>query len=861
MQSRGNNPLDRASTIATSAAIAAAAVNRAVSMRPLEAPDLGKGGQKTYIVRDDARVGTVDDEGLPIVYDKKLIEQYWRKQDGALQQRWREFLGVSVPFLTKLVAMLVRGGTEELQKNQGELAREARINLEKLGPTYIKAGQMMSVRPDVLPQEALDELAKLQDSVKPFDTELAVRLIEGELGGELGQFFSEISEKPVAAASLAQVYKAKVAATGEWVAVKIQRPDVLSIVSKDLYVLRRAAEVYQGLIKQFAPQQRTDYVALLNEWAVGFYTELDFLNEAANQMKLDRLLREQGNTGVYIPKVFPDLCSRRLLVTEWVDGVKLSDCTPEEIRECVAVGQECFLTQLLQVGFFHSDPHPGNIIRINDQSKGKIALIDFGLVASLEQEDMDNIVSSVIHLANKDYTSLVNDFINLNILPADCDRSKVIPLMDKALSPYVKGGGAKKYEEELKKVYGMDGSAGGSVGGFQQMTQDALTVLNDIPFSIPPYFALIARAVVTLEGVALIGNPDYGLIMEAYPFVARKLLREDRPEIQQALQAVLYDKSGGLKGERLVVLLNSALGVVARSNGGVFVDFDSIPEDTVSLDRALSYLVSDRAESLRNILLDEAVNAGDVLLRQSLRKGFGAVLTAAPRPPFFANLFPKPEEVPGPFLIPTAAGRPAPVFITPQALIDAVAPPLDREEELYAISLVDLVSSSLGDDAGTVVAGDAVLDPRAAGRLLLGVVTSGQAPGLESMPPALQQGAEQLLAALGGRPVSMDVGGEEGMGGALGSVGKMQGGDRDALLRCGEWVFARLWDRVMERAAPLAGAEPPAWVDDYPKGVAISTVTAYTAAVSEGGSIRAAPVVAAAAVEAELVDERELLSV
>lgn len=88
--------------------------------------------------------------------------------------------------------------------------------------------------------------------------------------------------------------------------------------------------------------------------------------------------------------------------------------------------------------------------------------------------------------------------------------------MDKALSPYVKGGGAKKYEEELKKVYGMDGSAGGSVGGFQQMTQDALTVLNDIPFSIPPYFALIARAVVTLEGVALIGDPNYGMIMAAY---------------------------------------------------------------------------------------------------------------------------------------------------------------------------------------------------------------------------------------------------------------------------------------------------------------------------------------------------------
>merc|ERR1719502_1226915 len=115
--------------------------------------------------------------------------------------------------------------------------------------------------------------------------------------------------------------------------------------------------------------------------------------------------------------------------------------------------------------------------------------------------------------------------------------------MDKALSPYVKGGGAKRYEEELKKLYGFDDQ--GAVGGFQAMTQDLLTVLNDIPFSVPPYFALIARAVVTLEGVALTGDPDYGLITEAYPFVARKLLREDRPEIQQALVEVLYGTGSG----------------------------------------------------------------------------------------------------------------------------------------------------------------------------------------------------------------------------------------------------------------------------------------------------------------------------
>jgi aarF domain-containing kinase len=143
---------------------------------------------------------------------------------------------------------------------------------------------------------------------------------------------------------------------------------------------------------------------------------------------------------------------------------------------------------------------------MNDPTKGKLALLDFGLVASIQQDDMDTMVNSIIHLANKDYPSLVDDFIDLKILPTDCDRAKVVPLMDKALSPYVKGGGAKKYEAELKRMYNMDGSLSSTAGGFQAMTQDLLTVLNDIPFSIPPYFALLGRAVVTLEGIARDGS-------------------------------------------------------------------------------------------------------------------------------------------------------------------------------------------------------------------------------------------------------------------------------------------------------------------------------------------------------------------
>ena len=173
-------------------------------MRGVEAPD---DAAKSYVAKGNADVDraggpvAVDEEGLPLVYDKAAIQAFWNKQGGALQKRWAEFLTLSVPFLTRVATLSITGGASELSKNDRSLARDARLIIEKLGPTYIKAGQMMSVRPDVLPQAALDELAILQDAVKPFDTAVAIATIESELGGALGEFFDEISEQPVAAAS------------------------------------------------------------------------------------------------------------------------------------------------------------------------------------------------------------------------------------------------------------------------------------------------------------------------------------------------------------------------------------------------------------------------------------------------------------------------------------------------------------------------------------------------------------------------------------------------------------------------------------------------------------------------------------
>ena len=713
-------------------------VNAAVSMKTLEAPD----AQKSYVTLD--KNIEIDEDGLPLVYDKDAIQAYWAKERGALNKRWGQFVGKAVPFFTKLTTLFIRDG-KITDSEIPALSRQARLDLQDLGPTFIKAGQMMSVRPDVLPPSTLAELEKLQDSVEPFDTETAVAQIERELGGSLGQFFTSISEKPIAAASLAQVYKATLNdGYNTPVAVKVQRPDVLATVSKDLYVLRRAAEVVNGLVQRFAPQQRTDYVALLNEWAIGFYTELDFKNEASNQRRLRQMLLDKNITSVVVPKTYDDLCTRRLLVSQWIEGKKLSECSTEKIAEVTPAAQEAFLMQLFEVGFFHADPHPGNLLVPSDPASlggAKVALIDCGLVATIDEEDRDNMISAVIHLANKNYAALVDDFMRLNILPPDSNRATIIPLMDKALTPYVKGGGAKKYEEELLKLYGMeDGTVQSKVGGFQAMTQDALTVLQDVPFSIPPYFAILGRAIVTLEGVALTGNPDYGIIMEAYPFIARKLLREGRPEIQKALQEVLYSDNGsegsGLKLTRLLALLNNAAGAVATQEGAAFVDLDAIPENGLSVKDGLKFMLSDGATSLRSLLENEVDNIVDVLSRQIFRQAVSEAVVALtpPRPPaipFIGNVFPLPpalDEVPLPLLLPRIGedgqNRPSVGILSLKEFTDLIAPKLDQDEEIYALGLSDGAREFFGDEIGGLILGERVLSTQTVD-LVLKAVRSG----------------------------------------------------------------------------------------------------------------------------------------
>jgi len=223
-----------------------------------------------------------EEDELPLRYDAEKISRYWNRRRGEMTARWQFFLGMALPFGGRLVKGYTQG---TLTRDERELARELRTILEKMGPTFVKLGQILSIRPDIVGEATIAELSKLQDAVPPFPVEQAIQVIEEELSLKNLKFsdvFCEFPTESIASASLASVFRAKLKQTGEWVAVKVQRPGLLPVVTKDLYVMKRAAEWNQQVMTRFT-KQKTNYVAMLETWANGFYTELDFANEARNQ--------------------------------------------------------------------------------------------------------------------------------------------------------------------------------------------------------------------------------------------------------------------------------------------------------------------------------------------------------------------------------------------------------------------------------------------------------------------------------------------------------------------------------------------------------------------------------------------------
>ena len=516
--------------------------------------------------------------GKSLQYDAQAIASYYRYRPWRVI--WRA-IAVIWLFGNFIFHLYLDKLTNREKINQPKRARQLRKIIIALGPTYIKVGQALSTRPDLIRKDFLDELTKLQDRLPPFDNRIAFKIIESDLGRLIVEMYREFSPNPIAAASLGQVYKA-VLHTGETVAVKVQRPNLRPKLSLDLYLMR----VLAGWAEPWLPLNLGhDLTLIVDEFGTKLFEEIDYLNEAKNAEKFARNFA--GDPEVKVPVIYNQYSGHSVLTLEWIDGIKLTDLSKLEAAgldadSLIKIGVTSGLRQLLEYGFFHADPHPGNLFATLD---GRMAYIDFGMMDQLSESMKETIASAVVQLINRDYEGLAIDFVKLGFLTADTDIQPIIPALETVLGNAV----------------------GESVGdfNFKTITDEFSELMYEYPFRLPAKFALIIRSLITQEGLALSLNPDFKIVEVSYPYVSQRLLTGESPQLRRRLLDVLI-ADGKFQWQRLENMIE-----IARSDDS----FDLFP--TAGL--GLQYLLSEEGKYLRQQLLI-ALTEGDRLHTDEVRR-------------------------------------------------------------------------------------------------------------------------------------------------------------------------------------------------------------------------------------------------
>ncbi|MFL0752351.1 MAG: ABC1 kinase family protein [Prochlorococcus sp.] len=505
---------------------------------------------------------------------------------------------VLTSLLTLSVMLLSQGSSldEEVQKR---LAKRLFRTLTNLGPCFIKLGQALSTRPDLVNRAWLEELTSLQDNLPAFSHATALNTVEEDLGAPAAQLFEEFPSKPVAAASLGQVYKARLHGS-HWVAVKVQRPELAFILRRDLVIIRLLA-VFSAPILPL--NLGFGLGEIIDEFGRSLFEEIDYEREADNAERFATLFNDDQT--VTIPRVERLLSSRRVLTTSWIDGTKLRD--PQELKAqhldptaIIRTGVISGLQQLLEFGYFHADPHPGNMFALRGKSKGRghLAYVDFGMMDSISDYDRLTLTGAVVHIINRDFDGLAKDFQALGFLSPKINLTSIVPALEEVLG----------------------GSLGETVGdfNFKAITDRFSELMFDYPFRVPARFALIIRAVVSQEGLALRLDPEFKIIGIAYPYVAKRLLAGDSIEMRDKLLEVIFDKNGRLHLERIESLLQVV------SQDAAAPDAELIPVAGAGL----KLLFSQDGATLRSRLLmtlikDDRLSTEDIKsLMKLLRKTF-----------------------------------------------------------------------------------------------------------------------------------------------------------------------------------------------------------------------------------------------
>ena len=521
---------------------------------------------------------------------------------------------VLTSLLTLAVRVLAQGSNND-EEAQKRLAKKLLITLTNLGPCFIKVGQALSTRPDLIKREWLEELTSLQDNLPAFNHATALATLAEDLGAPASQLFEEFPSQPIAAASLGQVYKARLHGN-QWVAVKVQRPQLAFILRRDLVIIRLLGVLSAPVLPL---NLGFGLGNIIDEFGRSLFEEIDYEQEANNAERFAALFAKDPT--VTVPRVERLLSSRRVLTTSWIEGTKLRDrkelkaqlLNPTAlIRTAVISG----LQQLFEFGYFHADPHPGNIFALSGQSKkmGHLAYCDFGMMDSISDDDRLTLTGAVVHLINNDFNALAKDFQKLGFLSLKSDLTTIIPALEEVLG----------------------GSLGESVESFnfKAITDRFSELMFDYPFRVPARFALIIRAVVSQEGLALRLDPEFKIIGIAYPYVAKRLLAGDSMEMREKLMEVIFDNNGHLRLERIESLLK------VISQDAVAPDAELIPVAGAGLKLLLGPDGSTlRSRLLMTLIKDERLSASDIkALMSLLRRTFsprkvanGMLQTLTPR--------------------------------------------------------------------------------------------------------------------------------------------------------------------------------------------------------------------------------------
>lgn len=392
----------------------------------------------------------------------------------------------------KMISKKRRDRLEKLSR-----AERVRLAFEELGPTFIKFGQILSTRPDLIPVDFINELSKLQDMVPPFPFEEASEIIKVELGAAPEDLFASIDKTPMASASIGQVYRAELK-DGEDVAVKVQRPGIKKIIEVDLEIMFHLATLMEHHVEEMELHRP---VKVVEEFSRTLEREIDYSIEATH---MERFAREFLNDPtIYVPKVFRDTSTSRVLTMEFVDGIKISEISRLDDagydRKIIAArGVDLYLKQVFDNGFFHADPHPGNIFVLPNNV---ICLLDFGMMGTVDRQTREDFVDLIDSVVHKDTLSLTRSLLELT----DYDEEPDIRLLERDLSDFIE----QHLYKPLKDI---------EIG---KMLQGLLEVASRYRLRIPPNIFLMMKVFSSIEGVGLMLDPDFDMIKQAAPFIER----------------------------------------------------------------------------------------------------------------------------------------------------------------------------------------------------------------------------------------------------------------------------------------------------------------------------------------------------